>query len=76
MMKMDPRSAYVRWREANEAARAKENELNVAWNEFFDRRAKPPSEELVRAVQTLRRAADQLLTEVIAAGGPVSPRKS
>lgn len=62
-------SAYERWREVNERARAIENELNRAWSEFFDRRApRPPTDDLIAQVQALRRQADELLNQVIAEG--------
>lgn len=63
------RTAYQRWREANAQARARENELSLAWSDYFDRRTpRPPSDELIADVQRLRSAADALLQGVIETG--------
>lgn len=68
-------SAYERWRAVNERARARENELSRAWADFFDRRTpKPPADDLIADVQSLRRQADELLSQVIAEGKPGAPR--
>ncbi|MFL6693825.1 MAG: hypothetical protein ACJ8GO_12790 [Ramlibacter sp.] len=66
-MPLNSISAYNRWREANERAKAKEEELSRAWIEFFDRRDGVPSDGLIAEVAALRAYANERLKETMAA---------
>jgi hypothetical protein len=67
-MSEHPTSAYLLWKEANDAARLKEGELHAAWLEFFDRRQAPPSDALIAEAAGLRKRANELLQVALEAG--------
>ena len=52
--------ADPRWCDAESRARAKEAELQEAWQRYFDRRAGLPSDALIREASMLRQQANEL----------------
>lgn len=71
MMTDKARDAYDRWKTADQAARAREEELKRAWNLFFEHKKNPPADELIREVALLRKQAGELLKDVVRLTGSV-----
>ena len=61
------RKAYDEWKSADAAARAAEEQLAKAWEEYFARHSGAPSHTLIREVSRRRAVANDRLSHAMSA---------
>lgn len=61
------RRAYDEWKSADAAARAAEEQLARAWEDYFSRRGSAPSHHLIREVSLRRAIANDRLSHAMSA---------